>query len=165
MTLEKQRPLISIGCCFCRMYSLRYKYDSHKIYHLEIPMWIRACSEAVVGYQERDGSSAELCAEALLLRITTLAAAPRRRQRPKNSRVPPIVRWKIWIGRIAGPESSWQGKDGFKNKGWPTIRKTLGVIGTLISGGALSIYGASANVTTSVAYLTLPHLQLVHTIL
>ncbi len=51
------------------------------------------------------------------------------------------------IGRISGPESSWMGAEGFKNKGWPTIKATVGVLGTIVSGGALSIYGASTSVT------------------
>jgi len=38
-----------------------------------------------------------------------------------------------WIGRISGPEYTWRGEDGFKNKGWPTMKATVGVLSLTFS--------------------------------
>jgi hypothetical protein len=48
-----------------------------------------------------------------------------------------------WVGDLAngkgGSESSWEGKEGFKNKGLPTMVKTVSVLGVGISGGSLAL--------------------------
>ncbi|MFA6060315.1 MAG: RHS repeat-associated core domain-containing protein [Taibaiella sp.] len=68
---------------------------------------------------------------------------------------------KNWIGDLAGPESSWEGKEGFKNKGWPTMMKTWSALGTIFTGGALGFeaYGVfaahSAGTATFGAYSSL----------
>jgi len=44
-----------------------------------------------------------------------------------------------WIGRISGPESSWTGADGFKNKGWPTMKYTWGTLANIFTLNMFSI--------------------------
>uniref|UniRef100_A0A0N4ZEB8 Ntox44 domain-containing protein n=1 Tax=Parastrongyloides trichosuri TaxID=131310 RepID=A0A0N4ZEB8_PARTI len=44
-----------------------------------------------------------------------------------------------WIGNLAGSESSWMGEDGWKNKGWPTMKYTWGTLATIFTGGAFAL--------------------------
>jgi hypothetical protein len=44
-----------------------------------------------------------------------------------------------WIGNLAGSESSWMGADGWKNKGYPTMKYTWGTLATVFTGGAFAL--------------------------
>ncbi|MVZ63773.1 RHS repeat domain-containing protein [Sphingobacterium humi] len=44
-----------------------------------------------------------------------------------------------WIGNLAGRESSWEGADGFTNKGWPTIKFVGSTLATVFTGGGYAL--------------------------
>ncbi len=57
-----------------------------------------------------------------------------------------------WIGRISGPESSWTDADGFKNKGWPTMKYTWGTLANIFTLNMFSLQ-TSALVRTNIGIM------------
>lgn len=43
------------------------------------------------------------------------------------------------IGNLAGPESSWMGEEGWKNKGYPTMKYTWGTLATVVTAGTFAM--------------------------